>query len=103
MRRNSRPPYTARYFVRHRLPAMSAACMMLRPHSPRPCRGAGTVLVARRRQRNAQGQEELGQIGGVEARAASGGWYRKAGSGMGPTPSTAPGMHAYIVTDPALG
>ncbi len=38
---------------------------------------------------------------GVDAKAASGGWYREAGSGMGATINTGVGMGAYVFTDRA--
>jgi len=38
---------------------------------------------------------------GVDAKAASGTWYREAGSGMGATINTAVGMGAYVFTDRA--
>ena len=37
----------------------------------------------------------------VDVKAASGTWYREAGSGMGATINTAVGMGAYILTDRA--
>ena len=36
---------------------------------------------------------------GIDVAAASGGWYRENGSGMGPTLNTAAGMDAYALTD----
>jgi tungstate transport system substrate-binding protein len=36
---------------------------------------------------------------GVDVKAASGGWYRETGSGMGPTLNTAAGMGAYALAD----
>lgn len=42
---------------------------------------------------------KLWQLAGVEPAAASGGWYREAGTGMGPTLNTAAGMDAYALTD----
>jgi tungstate transport system substrate-binding protein len=36
---------------------------------------------------------------GVDVEAASGGWYRETGSGMGPTLNTAAGMGAYALAD----
>ncbi len=36
---------------------------------------------------------------GVDVAAASGGWYRETGSGMGPTLNTAAGMAAYALAD----
>ena len=42
---------------------------------------------------------KLWQAAGVDAKAASGGWYRETGSGMGPTLNTAAGMNAYALTD----
>ena len=41
----------------------------------------------------------LWQAAGVDARAASGGWYRETGSGMGTTLNIAAGMGAYTLTD----
>jgi tungstate transport system substrate-binding protein len=38
---------------------------------------------------------------GVDVKAASGGWYRETGSGMGATINTAVGMGAYVLTDRA--
>ena len=42
---------------------------------------------------------KLWQAAGVDTKAASGGWYRETGSGMGPTLNTAAGMGAYALTD----
>ena len=42
---------------------------------------------------------KLWQAAGVDAKAASGTWYRETGSGMGPTLNTAAGMDAYALTD----
>ena len=38
---------------------------------------------------------------GVDVKAASGGWYRETGSGMGTTLNTGIGMGAYVMTDRA--
>lgn len=38
---------------------------------------------------------------GIDVRAASGGWYRETGSGMGATLNTGTGMGAYVMTDRA--
>ena len=38
---------------------------------------------------------------GVDVEAASGGWYRETGSGMGTTLNIGTGMHAYVMTDRA--
>ncbi len=38
---------------------------------------------------------------GVDVNAASGGWYRETGSGMGATLNTGTGMGAYVMTDRA--
>lgn len=43
----------------------------------------------------------LWEEAGVDVEAASGGWYRETGSGMGPTLNTGTGMNAYIITDRA--
>ena len=44
-------------------------------------------------------EQKLWQEAGVDAKAASGTWYRETGSGMGPTLNTAAGMNAYALTD----
>jgi tungstate transport system substrate-binding protein len=44
-------------------------------------------------------ERKLRQEAGVDAKAASGTWYRETGSGMGPTPNTAAGMGAHALTD----
>lgn len=41
----------------------------------------------------------LWEEAGVDVAAASGGWYRETGSGMGPTLNTAAAMDAYALTD----
>ena len=48
-------------------------------------------------------QAELGlwNEAGVDVAAASGGWYRETGSGMGTTLNTGIGMGAYVMTDRA--
>jgi tungstate transport system substrate-binding protein len=43
----------------------------------------------------------LWKAAGVDAKAASGTWYREAGSGMGATINTGVGMGAYVFTDRA--
>lgn len=42
---------------------------------------------------------KLWEAAGIDPRAASGGWYRETGSGMGATLNTAVGMDAYVLTD----
>ena len=42
---------------------------------------------------------KLWQAAGVDAKAASGTWYRETGSGMEPTLNTAAGMNGYALTD----
>jgi tungstate transport system substrate-binding protein len=44
-------------------------------------------------------EQKLWQAAGVDAKAASGTWYRETGSGMGPTLNTSAGMNAYALTD----
>ena len=44
---------------------------------------------------------ELWRQADVDVKAASGGWYREAGQGMGATLNTAVGMGAYVFTDRA--
>ena len=48
-------------------------------------------------------EAELGlwKEAGIDAQAASGGWYRETGSGMGATLNTGIGMGAYVLTDRA--
>jgi tungstate transport system substrate-binding protein len=46
-------------------------------------------------------ERSLWQDAGVDVAAASGGWYRETGSGMGATLNTASGMHAYVLSDRA--
>ena len=43
----------------------------------------------------------LWEAAGVDVAAASGGWYRETGSGMGATLNTGTGMGAYVLTDRA--
>jgi len=43
----------------------------------------------------------LWDAAGVDVAAASGGWYRETGSGMGATLNTGTGMGAYVLTDRA--
>jgi tungstate transport system substrate-binding protein len=43
----------------------------------------------------------LWKAAGVDVKAASGGWYREAGTGMGATINTAVGMGAYVLSDRA--
>ncbi len=43
----------------------------------------------------------LWKAAGIDAKAASGTWYREAGSGMGATINTAVGMGAYVLSDRA--
>ncbi|MGH6917641.1 MAG: substrate-binding domain-containing protein [Geminicoccaceae bacterium] len=46
-----------------------------------------------------QKELSLWEAAGVDPTAASGGWYRETGSGMGATLNTAVGMSAYALTD----
>ncbi len=46
-------------------------------------------------------EQRLWKAAGVDAKAASGTWYREAGSGMGATINTGVGMGAYVFTDRA--
>ena len=46
-------------------------------------------------------ERALWKTAGVDVDAASGGWYRETGSGMGATLNTASGMNAYALTDRA--
>jgi tungstate transport system substrate-binding protein len=43
----------------------------------------------------------LWKAAGIDPAAASGGWYRETGSGMGATLNTAVGMGAYVLADRA--
>ncbi len=64
---------------------------------------AGKALFASRGDDSGTHKAELGlwKAAGVDAKAASGSWYRETGSGMGPTLNTAVGMSAYTVADRA--
>lgn len=44
---------------------------------------------------------KLWQAAGIDVKAASGGWYRETGSGMGAALNAAAGMGAYVLTDRA--
>jgi tungstate transport system substrate-binding protein len=44
---------------------------------------------------------QIWESAGIDVEAASGGWYRETGSGMGQTLNTAVGMEAYALTDRA--
>ena len=44
-------------------------------------------------------EKALWEEAGIDQSAASGGWYRETGSGMGPTLNAAGGMGAYALTD----
>ncbi len=46
-------------------------------------------------------EQALWREAGVDVAAASGGWYRETGSGMGATLNTASGLDAYALTDRA--
>lgn len=46
-------------------------------------------------------ERRLWQEAGIDVAAASGGWYRETGSGMGATLNTGTGMRAYVLTDRA--
>jgi tungstate transport system substrate-binding protein len=46
-------------------------------------------------------EQRLWQQAGIDAKAASGTWYREAGTGMGATINTGVGMGAYVFTDRA--
>jgi tungstate transport system substrate-binding protein len=48
-----------------------------------------------------QKEQSLWEEAGIDVAAASGGWYRETGSGMGPTLNTGVGMGAYVLTDRA--
>ena len=62
--------------------------------------GRGAFCLARRRQRHPQGGARALEGGGVDVEAASGGWYRETGSGMGATLNIGTGMGAYVMTGP---
>ena len=63
---------------------------------------AGTPFVSRGDESGTHKAElDLWKAAGVDVKAASGGWYRSTGSGMGATLNTASGMGAYAVTDRA--
>ena len=64
--------------------------------------GAGATFASRGDDSGTH-QAELGlwKEAGVDVEAASGGWYRETGSGMGTTLNTGIGMGAYVMTDRA--
>ena len=61
------------------------------------------ALFASRGDDSGTHKAELGlwKEAGVDVQAASGGWYRETGSGMGTTLNTGIGMGAYVMTDRA--
>ena len=73
--------------------AVAALKRIAEAKAPFASRGddSGTHLAERR----------LWRAAGVDAAAASGGWYRETGSGMGATLNAAIGMGAYTLTDRA--
>ena len=63
---------------------------------------AGTLFASRGDDSGTNRAElRLWKEAGVDAQAASGGWYRETGSGMGATLNTGIGMGAYVMTDRA--
>jgi tungstate transport system substrate-binding protein len=61
---------------------------------------AGTPFASRSDDSGTHKAElRLWKEAGVDVAAASGGWYRETGSGMGPTLNTAAGMAAYALAD----
>ncbi len=64
--------------------------------------GSGAAFASRGDDSGTHRKElSLWQDGGIDARAASGSWYRETGSGMGATLNVASGMNAYALTDRA--
>jgi len=64
--------------------------------------GAGSSFVSRGDDSGTNRQElRLWQAAGIDAKAASGTWYKEVGAGMGATLNTAAGMDAYTLTDRA--
>lgn len=63
---------------------------------------AGAVFVSRGDDSGTHRRElSLWSGAGIDVEAASGGWYRAAGSGMGATLNTASAMGAYVLSDRA--
>jgi len=103
------------YGVR-RYPVMYNDFVLIGPHrDPAHVRGLGTATAALRRIAKTRAplvsrgddsgtnkkELELWSGAGVDARAASGSWYRETGSGMGATLNTASAMNAYTLSDRA--
>lgn len=64
--------------------------------------GAGANFVSRGDDSGTNRQElRLWEAAGIDAKAASGKWYKEVGAGMGATLNTAAGMDAYTLTDRA--
>lgn len=64
--------------------------------------GSGVSFVSRGDDSGTNRQElRLWEAAGIDAKAASGKWYKEVGAGMGATLNTAAGMDAYTLTDRA--
>lgn len=64
--------------------------------------GAGATFVSRGDDSGTNRQElRMWEAAGIDAKAASGRWYKEVGAGMGATLNTAAGMDAYTLTDRA--
>ena len=64
--------------------------------------GSGAIFASRGDDSGTHKAElRLWREAGIDAMAASGGWYRETGSGMGATLNTAIGLGAYVMTDRA--
>lgn len=64
--------------------------------------GSGATFISRGDDSGTHRQElRLWEEAGVDARAASGKWYKEVGAGMGATLNTAAGLNGYTMTDRA--
>ena len=77
--------------VRHASDVVAALARIAARQAPFASRGDDSGTYKR--------EMALWQLAGVDALAASGGWYRETGSGMGTTLNIASGMGAYTLTD----
>lgn len=110
----SEEKFVADGFGVKRFPVMYNDFILVGPKSdPAGIRGSSDVAAALKKIADAEApfasrgddsgtnkaELRLWQAAGVDVAAASGGWYRALGQGMGPTLNTAAGMGAYTLAD----